>query len=388
MPRTPRPPTLPRIATAASLADLAHATPHLRPFASAHDDLFADGVASPELWVHHRSWRRHLPDGTFFLACRGFGALLAAFILDALLVTLYFAVGVPRFHFPAWRTITADGGGDLPLLFNLTSFALAMLLVFRTNGATARWWEARCAWGSTVNAARNLGRLCGAWLPPGSPAAATAARWVEALPWCKKAHLGGTPPGGLASELAAVLTPGEVDWLVGADHRPQAAAAVLESLIAQQVAGGAARMPPEVAAAAHGELCTYINAVGVCERFSRTTMPLSYTRSTSRFLTTWLTFLPLAIYPAFGWATPAVEGIIAFLLLSIENVAVHYEEAVGNLPMGAYCASLAANVRETAAGAGGAAALARGEGGPVALPPPKPAPLAGDGRRNSGGLGV
>ena len=389
---------LPRVATLTSLADLAHTPSTLRPFASAHDDLFADGVATPELWAHLRSWRRHLPDGTAFLVCRWFGALLAAFIVDALLVTLYFSVGVPRFGWPAWHTIVEDRGGTLPLLFNLTSFALALLLVFRTNGATARWWEARCAWGSTVNAARNLGRLCAAWLPPSDPAAAArAARWCEALPWCKKAHLGGTPPGGLAEELASVLTPEEVDWLTAASHRPQTAAAVLESLVMRSSSSSLLpsspppSMPPEIAGRASGEICVYINAVGACERIARTAMPLSYTRSTSRFLTTWLFFLPLAIYPACGWATPAVEGIIAFLLLSIENVAVHYEEAVGNLPMGAYCASLAANVRETAALAAGAAAVARGEGGVVwaAAVAPKPNSLmGGDERTGSGSPGV
>ena len=124
-------------------------------------------------------------------------------------------------------------------------------------------------------------------------------------------------------------------------------------------------------------------------------MPLSYTRSTSRFLTVWLTFLPLAIFSACGWATPVVEGIIAFLLLSIENVAVHYEEAVGNLPMDAYCKALAANVRETAARAAGADAVAAGteESGGVGAPPkpqarPPPPQAALGGRTGSGSLGV
>jgi predicted membrane chloride channel (bestrophin family) len=404
--------SLPRVATAASLADLAHSPTTLRPFASAHDDLFADGVATPDLWAHLRSWRRHLPDGTALLVCRGFGALLAAFVVDALLVTLYFSVGVPRWGWPAWHTIVVDRGGALPLLFNLTSFALSLLLVFRTNGATARWWEARCAWGSTVNAARNLGRLLGAWLGPADPAAARmAARWCEALPWCKKAHLGGTCRGGLADELASILTPEEIAWLTAAAHRPSAAAAVLEGLVARAARPAPGRpgpppLPPEIAGRASGELCVYINAVGACERISRTAMPLSYTRSTSRFLTTWLFFLPLAIYPACGWATPAVEGIVAFLLLSIENVAVHYEQAVSNLPMAAYCASLAANVREDAAVAAGAGAVAAGLEGAGAgapkpalaspkppppqpgLPPPQPPLMGSTGRTGSGGLGV
>ena len=382
------PSTLPRVPTATALADLVHA-PALRPFTSTHDDLFCDGVATPELWAHLRSWKRHLPDGSFFLVCRGFTALLVFFVVEAALVTLYFDLAVPRLGWPAWRVITEQGGGALPLLFNVTSFALALLLVFRTNGATARWWEARCAWGSTVNAARNLARLLGAWFEGAGDgaSAAAAARWCQALPWCMKAHLGGTAPGGLADELTAVLKGEEVAWLTAAAHRPQAAAAVLDALIAAggggHGGGGAPRpaLPPEIAGRAFSEVCVYINAVGACERISRTAMPLSYTRSTSRYLITWLFFLPLGVVGVCGWATPAVEGLIAFLLLSLENVAVHYEEGTSNLPMHAFCVALDTNVRETASLAGGAARLVSsccggggGGGGGGSPAPPKARP--------------
>jgi putative membrane protein len=36
------------------------------------------------------------------------------------------------------------------------TFAMGMLLVFRTNRAYERWWEARIQWGTLVNVSRNL----------------------------------------------------------------------------------------------------------------------------------------------------------------------------------------------------------------------------------------
>src|SRR5580704_17540258 len=33
---------------------------------------------------------------------------------------------------------------------------VSMLLVFRTNGAYAKWWEARSLWGALIKASRNL----------------------------------------------------------------------------------------------------------------------------------------------------------------------------------------------------------------------------------------
>ena len=43
--------------------------------------------------------------------------------------------------------------------FALTSFALSLLLVFRTNSAYDRWWEARKAFGVMYNCTRVIARL-------------------------------------------------------------------------------------------------------------------------------------------------------------------------------------------------------------------------------------
>jgi ion channel-forming bestrophin family protein len=42
--------------------------------------------------------------------------------------------------------------------FNLTSFALSLLLVFRTNTSYSRWNEARKIWGGMLNRTRDISR--------------------------------------------------------------------------------------------------------------------------------------------------------------------------------------------------------------------------------------
>jgi predicted membrane chloride channel (bestrophin family) len=42
---------------------------------------------------------------------------------------------------------------------NMITFALALLLVFKTNASYSRWWEGRVVWGQLVNFGRNLPRL-------------------------------------------------------------------------------------------------------------------------------------------------------------------------------------------------------------------------------------
>ena len=64
--------------------------------------------------------------------------------------------------------------GQLPSLcleadqaFNLTSFALSLLLVFRTNTSYSRWLDARKVWGGILNRSRDLVRqVCACCLLP------------------------------------------------------------------------------------------------------------------------------------------------------------------------------------------------------------------------------
>jgi putative membrane protein len=47
--------------------------------------------------------------------------------------------------------------GDIPAEIHAAlTLVLGWLLVFRTNTAYNRWWEARTLWGGLVNACRNL----------------------------------------------------------------------------------------------------------------------------------------------------------------------------------------------------------------------------------------
>ena len=52
-------------------------------------------------------------------------------------------------------------------------------------------------------------------------------------------------------------------------------------------------------------------------------------RHTARFLFTWLTLLPLALYGSCGvWTTPVVAGVAA-VLCGIEEIGVQVEEPFG-----------------------------------------------------------
>lgn len=62
------------------------------------------------------------------------------------------------------------------------------------------------------------------------------------------------------------------------------------------------------------------DALSGCEKIVDTPVPLSYSRHTSRFLTLWCGFLPLAIVPELGWLSLPVMGTVSWLLYGLEEI--------------------------------------------------------------------
>ena len=213
--------------------------------------------------------------------------------------------------------------------FDLTSFALALLLVFRTNTSYDRWLEVGMVWSGLANRARDTMRQVISHLSDASgsmsPIAGAMCRWVVAYSRSLKAEL------VEGCELAKILTPEELKQLMAAHHRPSFAISVLTELAAKAPLRESHRIRLD-------ENLTYFeDAVGTCERILRTPIPLSYTRHTSRFMVIWLSALPLGLYESCGWATIPLAVVIGFLLLGIDSIGVFIEEPFRILPLNAYC---------------------------------------------------
>ena len=55
---------------------------------------------------------------------------------------------------------------NITIVHNLLGFVMSILLVFRTNTAYDRWWEARKQWGTLNNVSRMLAIKMNAFLKP------------------------------------------------------------------------------------------------------------------------------------------------------------------------------------------------------------------------------
>eukprot|EP00884_Botryococcus_braunii_P014309 jgi/Botrbrau1/2287/Bobra.101_2s0110.1 len=296
-------------------------------------------------WAKHRSTARYWRHIAALFQSRivwGLAEPLAAVLGLATFICVYEQareVGIVPVDIPSILIIPSAP-------FNLTSFALSLLLVFRTNTSYSRWNEARKIWGGMLNRTRDISRQCLTWFEPDEVALrAMLVRWVIAYPKAVMCHI--RVDNDLATELKDTLLPEEIALVCSADHRPNFVLNVISELIKSS------RIPATEVYRMDENLTYFADVVGACERILKTPIPLSYTRHTSRFLVIWLAILPFTLYPSCKWATIPSAGLIAFLLLGIEEIGVQIEEPFSILPLEAICATSERNLKEMAAEADG-----------------------------------
>lgn len=270
-------------------------------------------------WHRHREHLRYV---------RHFSTWIDSKILKYIMPTVLFLTAeTAAIH--AW----APAAWQLPLTpFTLTSFAMAALVVFRTNTSYARWWEARILWGGTVNACRSLARETIQGLYTTSPVLCQRGlRMIKAYVHILAAHLQGLSDSYLRGELSKHIEPAEVDVMMASKHKPGAALMAMSQVIR------AAQQRGEIDNITHLYLAERLHnltdTMGACERILRTPMPLSVTRHTSRFMIVWLAALPFALVPQLGATAIPIIAVMSILIVSMDEIGVNLEEPFRRLPL-------------------------------------------------------
>jgi len=185
-------------------------------------------------------------------------------------------------------------GGPLPPLpplpHQLLGSALGLLLVFRTNAAYDRFWEARKQWGVVTSECRALAGHAVTFMTPQQ--ALPLLSLTAAFPVVVKSYLRGERD---SRRLKALLAPSEVLALDAVVNQPQYVLARLRQLAQAARQVGVSEKEREVLLKSVGVLG---ECVSTCERIYNTPIPLSYSRHTSRFLIFYASTLPLAIVGA------------------------------------------------------------------------------------------
>jgi putative membrane protein len=215
----------------------------------------------------------------------------------------------------------------LPLLqlpsepFTLSSPALGLLLVFRTNTSYQRWDEGRKAWGQIINNSRTCVRLGTTWADKEQDGSKEKLRRLADAVWSFPRSLSFHMLGPLEDAAAFaqdVQNLNDKDFardLLTVRHKPtRSLKEITEALGTINFKSIVYQAETEKSVTA---LC---DALGACERIFTSPVPVFYTRHTARFLVSWLFLLPLALYAPFDftwnhWAMIPTSLVISYFLL-------------------------------------------------------------------------
>lgn len=237
----------------------------------------------------------------------------------------------------------------LPNVVVSFNIILSLLLVFRTNTAHERFWEARKLWGALVNTVRNLAR--GIWIvveeqePNDRLGKESTLRLVVAFAVAMKLHLRRDP---INPELEPLMSPLSYCKLENMNHAPLEIAFWIGDYLQNQYNRSCVNIYQ--LASLQKLLDDMVDILGGCERILKTPMPLAYAIKLKQLLLIYFLVLPFEIVAGLGLWTGPILAFISLILLGIEEVGAEIEEPFGHdpndLPLDLICATMLRNVED------------------------------------------
>ena len=230
---------------------------------------------------------------------------------------------------------------NISIMHTLLSFVISMLLVFRTNTAYDRWWEGRKLWGQLVNNSRNLAIKLNALLPAEDESNRKFFR--RAIPMYASVlshHL-------RAESTRLALDESEDHDLKNLDtekHVPNQVASLLIQRVYCLHAEG--KISGDQLIVLDGELKSFTDICGACERIKNTPIPFSYTVFLKKFIFFYIMTLPISLVFTLGYLTIPIVAFILYVLASMELIAEEIEDPFGGDENDLPTHKLAQNIRK------------------------------------------
>lgn len=237
----------------------------------------------------------------------------------------------------------------LPHVILTFNIVLSLLLVFRTNTAHDRFWEARKLWGGLVNTVRNLTRSI--WLiieerePHDRLDKEATLRLIVAFAVAMKLHL---RRDGVNGELEPLMSSLHYFRLQTVNHSPLEIAFWIGDYLQYQYE----RKCIDVyqLTTLQKLLNDLVDILGACERILKTPTPLAYAIKLKQLLLIYFLLLPFELVSGLGWWTGPALAFISLILLGIEEIGAEIEEPFGHdpndLPLDLICATILRNVED------------------------------------------
>jgi len=258
-----------------------------------------------------------------------------------LAVTFIYTLGVAYFELEYLKLSQQSWVKNIPVMHGLLSFVISLLLVFRTNTAYDRWWEGRKHLGSLVNNSRNLAIKIAAMVPNDDQKTRTFFR--ESIPkyaFVLKDHL---QDEQTQLSLDEEEHP-EFDSLVPHNHVPNQVAYLMIKKVQNLYEKGT--ISGDQFIILNGELASFTDICGACERIKNTPIPFSYSSFIKKFILLYVLSLPLGYVFSLGYYAAPIVTFIFYVLASLELIAEEIEEPFGTDPNDLPMQKIAENIKK------------------------------------------
>lgn len=265
-----------------------------------------------------------------------------------LFVILAYSSGVAYLELEYFKIGVNSWVKNLPLMHSLLSFVISMLLVFRTNTAYDRWWEGRKLWGSLVNSSRNLAlKLAGILEIEDEENRKFFRKAIPAYAFVLKDHLQSKSTEYMLDEEEQLFKEFP-NALKNENHAPNQVAKLMFSRLnglykTKKITG-------DQLLVLNGEITSFTDICGACERIKNTPIPYSYSSFIKKFILIYIISLPIGYAPVMGYYSAPIVAFVFYVLMSLELIAEEIEEPFGadqnDLPMGKISENIEKHVGE------------------------------------------
>ncbi|MEO8532670.1 MAG: bestrophin family ion channel [Flavobacterium sp.] len=209
---------------------------------------------------------------------------------------------------------------NIPVMHGILGFVISLLLVFRTNTAYDRWWEARKLWGALVNNSRNFAIKLSSMLKDENDRKFFR-KFIPAYASILYKHLNN-------SETAKQLFD-DVDLeLDHHKHKPNQVKRMMSHKINDLYE--AKKITGDQLIILNAELVAFTDICGACERIKNTPIPYSYSAFIKKFIFFYIMTLPFGYSLSLGYYVAPVVVFIFYVLASLELIAEEIEDPFGD----------------------------------------------------------
>lgn len=224
-----------------------------------------------------------------------------------------------------WKLSQQSNVRNINLMHTLLGVVLSFLLVFRTNTAYERWWEARKLWGSLVNNSRNLAIKLSALIDENDEANRQYFRsMIPLIAETLKNHLRQEETRLELFDNTNIEFQHQIDTQ---KHLPNQVIRALIGKIYDLERKG--KLTSTQLLTVNAEMQSFADITGACERIKNTPIPYSYSSFIKKFILIYVITLPFGFVFSLGYLVVPIVGFIFYVLASLELIAEEIEDPFG-----------------------------------------------------------